>query len=698
VRNKEYIIGIDTGGTFTDITIIDEKGEVKNSKALSTPKDFSIGIMNSIKEMADIIEIRPDELLSIATVVNHGMTVATNTLINRSGAKTGLITTKGFEDTILIMKARGKCLGLPEIEIKHQARCKKPDPIVPRELIKGVTERIDCFGNIVVPLNGKEVEDAVIYLVEKKEVEAIAICTLWSLANPAHENEIKKIAQKMYPKLAISCSSEIVPMVGEYERTVTTVFNAYLMPETKGYLDNLYTSLKKKKLKAPLMIMQAHGGVATVESAKEAPVFTIGSGPTGGVIAGLMWGKELGYKNIITTDVGGTSFDVGVIVDEEPIRRDDAVINQYKLRLPMVDVVSIGAGGGSIAWFDPITKTVKVGPKSAGADPGPACYDLGGTEPCLADSDIILGFLNPDNFLGGRMKLNKEKAILAMKKLAGYLDMDVVEVARGIRNIACSQMADLIQNQVLFKGYNPQDFVMFLFGGAGPEFGAEYGKLAGVKEMIMFYNASTFSAFGIAASDILYIKNISELHHMPADPEKVTNSFERLEREVIEELSKEGFKIDEVTILREAQLRYGRQVNYVDVPVKAGKLSSFDINQISENFEKRYEALYGKGSGHKASGIEMVNLKIYANIMGQNPKLAKYSRGSSNPSQAFVSEREVYFKDKFLKTKIYTWEKLRPGNVISGPACVEAKLTTGVIPPDMKGRVDEYLNIHLNNF
>ncbi|MDY6862300.1 MAG: hydantoinase/oxoprolinase family protein [Thermodesulfobacteriota bacterium] len=695
MKQNEYIIGIDTGGTFTDITIIDEKGEVTNNKALSTPRDFSVGIMNAVNEGAASMGINRDQLLSRSVVVNHGMTVATNTLINRSGAKTGLITTKGFEDTILIMKARGKCLGLPEIEIKHQARCKKPEPIVPKELIKGVTERIDCFGKVVVTLNVKEVENAIKDLVEWKGVEAVAICTLWSHANPSHEMEIERIVEKMYPELAVTRSSRIVPLVGEYERMVTTVFNAYLMPETKGYLDNLHNSLKEERLKSPLMIMQAHGGVATVERAKEAPVFTVGSGPTGGVIAGLMWGKELGYKNIITTDVGGTSFDVGVIVEEEPLRRDDAIINQYQLRLPMVDVVSIGAGGGSIAWFDSITNTIKVGPQSAGADPGPACYDLGGKKPCLADSDIILGFLNPDNFLGGRMKLNREKAISAMGELADNLNMDVVEAARGVRDIACSQMADLIQNQVLFKGYNPRDFVMFLFGGAGPEFGAEYGSLAGVREMVMLYNASTFSAFGIAGSDILYVQNISELHHMPCDPQEINDSLLAIEKKIIEELEMEGFRKDAVVVSREAQLRYGRQVNYVDIPIKNGKLTSSDINRMADNFEARYEALYGKGSGHKASGIEMVNLRVYANISIQNPRLAKFSKGSSSPSAAFDAEREVYFKDRFLKTKIYTWENLMPGNIIEGPACIESRLTTGVILPEMKGSVDEYLNIHL---
>lgn len=692
---KKYIVGIDTGGTFTDVTVVDSEGYVTSAKSPSTPKNFAEGVINGLREAATLLNISEAELISNSEVINHGMTVATNALINRKGAKTGLITTKGFEDIIFIMKARGKCLGLSEIEIKHQTRCKKPEPIVPKEFVKGVTERTDCFGNVIVPLNIDEVKAAAKSLVEDRGVESLAVCLLWSLTNPFHEKEIQRIIAEIYPYVEVSISSDIVPLVGEYERTVTTVFNAYLRPETKSYLKSLEDFFLRNKLGSSVLIMQSHGGISTIRKVMDAPVFTIGSGPTGGVISSLIWGKELGYRNIVTTDVGGTSFDVSLIIDNDPIRTDEAVLNQYRLRLPMVNVISIGAGGGSVGWIDPAMNTLKVGPQSMGADPGPACYDRGGCEATLVDSEVILGYLNPEYYLDGRMKLNKDNSVRAIKKLADKLGMDVVETARGMRKIACSDMADLIQNQIMFKGYDPQNFVAFLYGGGGPEFGAEYSKFSGLKEAIFLYKASTFSAFGIGCSDVIYTKATSELHYMPTKPEKVEDVFGRLEKSILNELKADGFKIEGVLINREASLRYGRQVNYVNIPVKGGELNSNDMDQLIIDFENRYEAIYGKGSGHKSSGIELVNFRVYATIKTPKPVLTKYERSSTSPKEAHAGKRKVYFEDRFIDANIYRWGKLRPGNKIEGPAIIEAEFTTGAIPQNMTATVDDYLNIHL---
>lgn len=692
---KKYIMGIDTGGTFTDVTVVDNEGYVTSAKSPSIPKNFAKGIINGLGEAAALLNISEEELVHNSEVINHGMTVATNALINRKGAKTGLITTKGFEDIIFIMKARGKCLGLPEIEIKHQTRCNKPDPIVPKHLVKGVTERIDCFGNVIVPLNINEVKAAAKSLVEEGGAESLAVSLLWSLTNSSHEKEIQRVIAEMYPDMEVSISSDIVPLVGEYERTVTTVFNAYLRPETKSYLKHLEKYFLDKKLRSSVLIMQSHGGISSIRKAMEAPVFTIGSGPTGGVISSLMWGKELGYNNVVTTDVGGTSFDVSLIVDGEPIRTEEAILNQYRLRLPMVNVVSIGAGGGSVGWIDPTMNTLKVGPQSMGADPGPACYDKGGHQATLVDSDIILGYLNPDYYLDGKMKLNKANSLRAMKELAEKLGMDEVETARGMRKIACSNMADLIVNEIICQGYNPQNFAAFLYGGGGPEFGAEYIKSSGLKKAILLYKASTFSAFGIGCSDIIYTKATSELHHMPTNPEKIEDAFNRLETSTLRELKADGFNTEDVLISREASLRYGRQVNYVNIPVKGGALDASDMDQLIEDFEKRYEAIYGKGSGHRSSGIELVNFRIYSVRKMQKPVLMKYEKSGKSPKDAYVGKRQVYFEDRFIDTNVYRWEKLKPGNSVEGPAIIEAAFTTGAIPQDMTATVDDYLNIHM---
>jgi len=693
--DKEYVIGVDTGGTFTDITVIDQEGKIIHEKSPSTPPDFSIGIMNSIAQAAKTMALDMETLISRTSVFNHGMTVATNMIINRAGSKTGLITTKGFEDTILIMKARGKCLGLSEMEIKHQARCQKPEPFVPKHLIRGVTERIDCFGNIVVPLNHNELDEIVRDLVEHQKVEAIAICTLWSLTNQVHEKEIEDLIHQKYPEVFVSRSSELVPLLGEYERTVTTVFNAYLMPETRKYLTSLDNSLKRKKLSFSPMIMQAAGGITPIEEAMIAPVFTISSGPAGGMIGSSILGEILGYKNIITTDVGGTSFDVGLIIDGEPLRKDDAVLDQYALRLPMIDVSSIGAAGGSVVWYDEISHTMKIGPQSMGAFPGPACYGRGGSVPTLADVDLILGFLDPDSFFGGRMRLDKEKASAAMDTVASKLGMDIYEAARGARRLACVIMANLIENKVLFRGYDPRECVMFLFGGGGPEFGSEYGRQSGAKELIMLRESSTLSAFGIAVSDILYQELVSEIYFMPGNPKSITQSYEKLEEKILNLFEKQGFNEKDVLLTREGQLRYGRQVNYVSVPVPSGELSEYDVKKIMDDFEIHYETLFGKGSGYKKAGIEMVNLKVYGVVKTTRPSLRKLKKRGQNPSLAQKGSREVYLEDTFSTVPVFDWEKLEPGNILAGPAIVESTFTTGVILNHMEGQIDEYRNIHV---
>lgn len=693
--NKDFFIGIDTGGTFTDVTVIDKDGKIITSKAFSTPPDFSLGIINSLTEAAKKLGISLEEFLSRAQVLAHGMTVATNTIINRSGVKTGLITTKGFEDTILIMKVRGKCLGLPAEQVRHQSVCSKPEPIVPKNLIRGVTERMDRKGQVIVSLNLEEARNIVKNLVEEHHVEAIAICTLWSFINPKHELEIENLIREEYPGVAVSRSSAVSPTMGEYERTVTTVFNAYLMPETKRYLTNLRNNFQKMGTEN-FMIMQAWGGSATAERIMDLPVYTISSGPAGGVIGSVMLGEILGHRNIITTDVGGTSFDVGLIMEGNPMRRESLILDQYSLKFPIIDVVSIGAAGGSVIQYDDITHTMKVGPQSMGGNPGPVCYDLGGNQPTLTDADLVLGILDPVSFYGGRKRLNKEKALQALGRVGSRLGLDVYQTARGARSIACSHMADLIQSQVTFRGYDPRECVVFAYGGGGPEYGAEYGMECKAKEIIMFPHSPTLSALGIAASDIASAEDMTCLYSMPAKPDELTKFFEELEAKVVQQLAKEGFDPKSVIVTREAQLCYRRQVNYLGIDVKPGKLTLKDVERIADDFEKKYERLYGQGSRYKRAEIQLVNLRVYAVIKSMRPVLAKYRGRQKDPSRAYRATRDVYLTDSFVKTPVFDWSKLAPNNVIEGPAIIEAELTTALIPSGMKGIVDKYLNISIS--
>lgn len=431
MRSKRYQLGVDCGGTFTDCVVIDALGRPAQGKAASTPEDFSIGMLNSIEYAAKSLGLSLRSLLESADVLVHGTTVATNALLTGSGARVGLIVTKGFEDTVLIGRVRQKVAGLREEEIIHAVRLDKPEPLVPRTMIRGVTERIDYKGKVIVPLSREEVVQAIKDLVDKG-VEAIGVCLLWSFVNTGHEQEIKKIASELYPDMFVVLSSELTPKIGEYERMATTMMNCYLGPVVSKYIETLEQKFSHLGLGSPFLITQVMGGAFPAKEVKQKSVNTLSSGPVCGVTAAGFLGNILGYEKIICTDVGGTSFDVGLIIDGREQYSRVPIVGQYHLSIPMIDIVSIGTGGGSIAWIEQVTHVLRVGPRSAGAHPGPACYDRGGEEPTLTDAGVVLGYINPDFFLGGRMKLNKEKAISAVKeKIADPLHMKIAEAAFG---------------------------------------------------------------------------------------------------------------------------------------------------------------------------------------------------------------------------------------------------------------------------
>lgn len=439
-----YMVGVDSGGTFTDSVVVDSQGRITIGKAPSTPHDFSAGVLDSLANAAGTLGITLQTLLQETEVFAHGTTVTTNALLTRNGVKTGLITTKGFEDTILIGRVHQKVAGLSEREIIHAARLDKADPIVPKPLIKGITERVDYQGRVLVPLNREEARAAVAALVADG-VEAIAVCFLWSFMNPNHEQEVVKMVSEAHPHIFVTASSDLVPQMGEYERTATTALNCYLGPVVHSYIQALNHKLQEQGLRCPLLVMQSTGGVLPAEEIGERAVNTLSSGPVGGTTGARFLGNILGYDNIICTDVGGTSFDVGLIVGGQTEYAREPVAGKYHTSVPMVAISSIGTGGGSVAWIEPITSVLRVGPQSAGAVPGPVCYDRGGDQPTVTDAGVILGYINPDYFLGGRMKLNRDKALSVTKeRVADPLGMDVYQAAAGIYRISNSQLADLV--------------------------------------------------------------------------------------------------------------------------------------------------------------------------------------------------------------------------------------------------------------
>ncbi|HEX3996713.1 MAG TPA: hydantoinase/oxoprolinase family protein, partial [Acetobacteraceae bacterium] len=462
-----YLVGVDIGGTFTDCVVIDEQGVVTTAKSPSVPGNFAQGMIDAIGLAAERLGHSREGFFHKISFLSHGTTIGTNAIVEKRGAKVGLITTKGHSDVIHIMRgSRG--LDTRNVRaIVHFSESRKPDPIVPKRMIMGVSERVDCLGKVVVRLNEEEVKAAVHRLVAQG-VEAIAVCFLWSFLFPDHERRVRDIILSIAPGMFVSCSVDLVAKWGEYERTTAVVLNAYIGPLTSGYLRSLDDQLRVLGYKNPLQITQCGGGTISVEKAKEAPLLTLDSGPVSGVTGSLYLGQVMGHPNIITTDMGGTSFDVGLIHDGKPAHSSVSNVNQYEFFIPKVDIQAIGAGGGSLARVDPNGPSLRVGPQSAGASPGPVCYGRGGTEPTVTDAALVLGYLDPDNFAGGRMKLNKPAAERAIQVVAKQLDMSLLECASGICKIAEFGMADIIRRTTVGKGHDPRDFVLFAFGGAGP--------------------------------------------------------------------------------------------------------------------------------------------------------------------------------------------------------------------------------------
>jgi N-methylhydantoinase A len=417
-----YLCGIDIGGTFTDCVIVDQGGRVVTAKAPSTPADFAGGMMAALEAAAGELDMEAGALCREIALLCHGTTVGTNAIIQKKGARIGLITTKGHNDVIHIMRGSRGLTGRDIRLVVHIPESSKPDPIVPKSLIEGVSERVDCFGKVVVALNESEAEAAIRRLVEKG-VDAIAVCFLWSFLEPAHERRVKAMIEEVAPDLFVTCSCDLVPKWGEYERTAAVALNAYIGPLTTGYLERVDRQVHELGYQHPLQITHCAGGTISLAKARTAPLLTLDSGPVSGVMGSKYVGDLMGYDNVITTDMGGTSFDVGIIQGGAPAFSFKSLVHQYEYYLSKVDIQTIGAGGGSLAWIDEATSALRVGPESAGAEPGPVCYGRGGSAPTVTDADLVLGYLDAENFAGGRIALDKPAAEAAIQAIAERLGL-----------------------------------------------------------------------------------------------------------------------------------------------------------------------------------------------------------------------------------------------------------------------------------
>jgi N-methylhydantoinase A len=686
-----FFVGVDTGGTFTDCVVVDRSGAITTAKAASTPPRFADGVLDAVARASSVLGLSARELLQQTRFFGHGTTVGTNALLTRGGARTGLLATRGHEDTMYMGRIKQKVAGMNEDQLHDFLTHDKDDrPLVPRRLVRGLSERVDYKGAEVVKLDDADVASALRHLVDAEGCEAIAVCLLWSFMNTDHEQRIARLARDLYPDVSISLSSDIAPVLGEYERCATTVINAYLSRRVGTYLGELDRRLTESGLQGRLMIMLSNGGVALAEEAARKAAFLLSSGPAGGVIGARGIGRQLGFANVLTTDVGGTSFDVGLVVDGEAEFAREPVFDKYHLTFPMVDVVSIGAGGGSIAWLD-ADGFLKVGPQSAGAVPGPACYGRGGLEPTVTDANVVLGRINPEFFLGGTWRLDRVAAESAIRsRIAEPLGMLLEDAALGIVNILDARMADLVRSVTIGRGLDPREFALLAIGGAGPLHVGAYGRDAGVQAVIVPDHASEFSALGIATADTLVVKRASMHLVGPFSAEAVADVLARLQDLASAELRAAGAS-GELGVLRSVDMRYKGQVHEVSVPISPPGDGAIDAEQIVHDFHVQYERRYGQGTTNPAAPVEALSWEVRAAAVAALPMMERRHEAASTATPK--ATRPVYFRGGWVSTPIFDRDRLDPGSTLGGPAVVEASDTTILVNPGQAATLDGFGNL-----
>ncbi|MDA4113206.1 MAG: hydantoinase/oxoprolinase family protein [Thaumarchaeota archaeon] len=669
-----FRIGVDIGGTFTDVAVLDESsGNIAVAKVPTTPSDFVKGFLAGVRRASV-----PAEATSC---IIHGTTVATNAVIQRSLPVTAFLATEGFQDMLEIMRGNRSMAGLYDI------RWKKPSPLIPRRLRFGINERVDCTGKVVKNLDMDQARE-VIRELKSLGVQAVAICFLFSNVNPSHERAVAKLVSELLPEVVVSLSSEVDPEIREYERMSTTAIDAAVKPIVGDYVRRLETALSKEGFVSPLMIMKSSGGMLSSKLVLDIPIHTIESGPAGGVIGATNLAGAHG-GNLIIIDMGGTTFKVSLIEGGKPRLKNGGEIEWgIPYRIPMVDLSEIGTGGGSIAWIDR-SGTLRVGPQSAGADPGPVCYGLGGTRPTFTDANLILGRLDPDSFLGGEMKLNKEIARKEIEKqIADPLGLDVVEAASGIIRIAESNMLGSMRISSVERGYDPRDFVTVAYGGAGPLVAANLARELGSPSAVIPPHPGIFSAIGMLYSDIRL--DVSGTYMGPLKTirmDSLSDAFDRLERQAASTLSRsyDG----KVVFSRTADIRYVGQNHEVTTPVPSGALTEESRATIVENFNKEHWRYYGHFKPNEPT--EMQTLRVAAIGTTAMPRRKKIER-SGDIDRAFKGRRAVFFEEAngFLATTVFERGKLGAGARIAGPAVIEEMDSTIIIHPKQAASVNAF--------
>lgn len=698
-QKKTYLVATDVGGTCTDTIVVGPAGEIWIGKALSTPPNFADGVLNSIESAAVPMGLGLVELLQRTKLFIHGSTVADNTVFTRDGSKTGLLATEGFEDTVLVTRgAYGRWSGLTEEGIKHPVKTERAPALVSVECIRGVSERVDSAGEIVVPLDEEAAEKAIRYLLDEQKVDAIAVSLLWSVYNTQHEDDIADLIKRIAPHVYVTKSSDIAPVVGEYERTSTAVINAYAGRIVHDYLVSLEKLLASKGYAGATMVMQGYGGLLPASEAASRAVGMIECGPAAGVIGAKFLGDLMGDRNIIAADMGGTTFKVGVIQDGQLEYSREPMVDRFHYAAPKIEVVSIGAGGGSIISVDPVTKVPTVGPRSAGARPGPICYGLGGTEPTITDVMLLLGYMDPGHFLRGELTLDLESTQRRFKELvADPLGVSLEEAAIGIYKIASAQITDLVRQITVERGLDPRDFVLHSFGGTCGMLAAAFGQELGAKHLVIPYTASVNCAFGLVSADVVHEYLVTKSLPVDVAPAEIDTLYAPLIEKGIAQLQAEGFGKDRIRLERSVDLRYRRQVHEITTPLRAGAdaLEPDDLGRLVDDFEALYERKYGKGSAYREAGIEMTMFRLTVRGLLDSPTLPDVPEGDADASAARIGVRNMYADEKtgMSQGTIYDFTRLEPGNMLQGPAVIHTPITTIVVQSGQSARMDRLKNI-----
>jgi N-methylhydantoinase A len=687
----DYRISVDCGGTFTDGILLSDAHEVWAAKADSTPADPKVGVVECVARLADQVGLALPALLAATRTIVLGTTLATNIVATRTGAKTGAITTRGFRDRLSFLHVAKSDLGGDRKATAAELfsfRSDYPRPLAPRHLVTEVEERLNFKGEVLIPLSDDDVRHAVAYL-KKKGVEAIAVNLLFSHLNPSHELRVERIIAEEYPEAHVALSSRVLPVVGEVGRWSTTMFSAYVAPKTTEFVRGISALLAAEGFAGSLAFIQSNGGVATGEVVCENPAALLVSGPAAGPALGVSLGATRGVKDLVTVDMGGTSFDISIIPDGQVNVSSKKIIDGKKFALPTVDVNAVGAGGGSIASID-LSGRLEVGPASAGAVPGPACYGLGGTEPTVTDANLVLGYLNPDYFLGGARRLRKDLAEAAVKtRIADRLGLSVPEAAAAIHDVVNAKMAGAIVIMFSQRGCDPRDFTLVAAGGAAPLHVARLARESGMKHFICPRTAPVFCAFGMMYADLKH--NYTRPYTAraeDADVERINALFAEMEAEARRTLQREGAAPGEISIERSMDIHYYGQVREQNALVPDGPVTAETLAVTVDRFHDKHRRVIGYSEPGYPTVIVRLHLAGVAKIVPPPPR--EIAPGSGDLTAALKERRPAYFEETggFTEVPVYEGERFGAGDVVSGPCIIEERMTTLVLPPGETVTVD----------